>query len=266
MATFIHDGVTLAYDDIQPAGGYDRTIVLLHGFSSNRHEGWRRTGWHAAFERRRMRCIAMDQRGHGESEKLHDAAQYSREAMAGDALALLDHLGVDRVDLCGFSMGSRTVLEAALVAPDRVSNLILCGVGDRSFDPRAEAEIEPDGMARAMLAEDPEVISDPMLRSFRYFADEQGEDRKALAACSAGRSEMITHAAMATLPMPVLVVAGQRDRLAGSPERLAEIFREGYGVTIMGCDHFSVITHALTKAAVFDFIDGMMDPNMPKGF
>ena len=66
MTTFISDGVTLAYDDISPPGLVQRTIVLIHGFASNRNEAWKRTGWYTAFERRGFRVIALDQRGHGE--------------------------------------------------------------------------------------------------------------------------------------------------------------------------------------------------------
>jgi pimeloyl-ACP methyl ester carboxylesterase len=63
--------------------------------------------------------------------------------------------------------------------------------------------------------------------------------------------------------MPVLVVAGQRDELAGDPEALALAFPHGHGVTLPGCDHFSAIPHALTKAAVFDFLDGLLDEDFP---
>src|SRR6478609_8641477 len=178
MASFTHDGVTLAYDDIAPPGGGERTIVLLHGFTSNRNEGWRRTGWYGAFERRGMRVIALDQRGHGESQKLYDPQGYARDKLAGDAFALLDHLGVERADVFGYSMGTRTALAMALAAPERVSNLILGGVGGKLREPSPAVEGNP--MADAMLAEDPETITQPMLKSFRQFADEQGEDRKAL--------------------------------------------------------------------------------------
>jgi hypothetical protein len=87
MATFISDGLELAYDDIAPEG-YERTILLVHGYASNRKEGWRRTGWFGAFERRRFRCIALDQRGHGESAGPHDASAYEREKLAGDGIFL----------------------------------------------------------------------------------------------------------------------------------------------------------------------------------
>jgi pimeloyl-ACP methyl ester carboxylesterase len=258
MATFTSDGVTLAYDDIQPRGGAERTIVLVHGFTSNRHEGWKRTGWYTAFERRRVRAVALDQRGHGKSDKPHAAEAYGRGRMAGDVLALIDHLGLGRVDLFGFSMGAHVALAAAVAAPDRVSNLILGGVGGRMLR-REETPGRTEAMVQSMLAEDPETIADPMLRSFRHFAEEQGEDRRALAACTGAPHAALDLDAMGALPMPVMVVAGQRDELAGDPDELAQVFPHGRGLTIVGCDHFSAIPHALTKAAVFDFLDGLLD-------
>jgi pimeloyl-ACP methyl ester carboxylesterase len=256
MPSYTSDGVTLAYDDVQPAGDAQRTIVLLHGFASNRNEAWRRTGWYGAFERRNTRAIGLDQRGHGESGKLYDPADYTREKLAQDVVGLLDHLGLDRVDLYGYSMGTRTAIQTAILAPDRISNLILGGVGGKLLEPSTE---RGSVMADAMLEEDAEKIANPMLRSFRQFADEQGEDRKALAAFVQAQNPPLDRAAMADLPMPVLVLAGQRDELAGDPEDLARAFRDGRGVAIVGCDHFSAIPHALTKATVFDFLDGLLD-------
>ena len=261
MPSFTSDGVQIAYDDIASAastgaGADDRTIVLIHGFASNRNEGWKRTGWYAAFDRKGYRVIALDQRGHGESQKLYEPQAYERERLAADVLSLMDHLGVDRCDLFGYSMGTRTALEAAVAASDRVSHLILGGVGEKLLEPAPHAAGE--SMADAMLADDPASINDPTLRSFRQFADEQGEDRKALAAVTRVRNMPFNRDALAELPMPVLVVAGQGDALAGDPAGLARIFPHGHGVTIPGCDHFSAIPHALTKAAVFDFLDGLI--------
>lgn len=261
MASFTSDGVSIAYDDVTPAGGAERTIVLIHGFASNRNEGWKRTGWYSAFERRRMRVIALDQRGHGESAKLYEPQAYEREKLAGDVLALMDHLGVGRADLFGYSMGTRTALAAAMAAPERVSNLILGGIGGKLLEPAPPVVGEP--MAEAMLADDPAAIKEPMLRSFRQFADEQGEDRQALAAVTRVKNRPLDREAMAALPMPVLVVAGQGDTGAGDPEALARVFPHGHGVTVPGCDHFSAIPHALTKAAVFDFLDGLLDDDFP---
>lgn len=248
-------GFKIAFDDIAPPG-YDRTVVLVHGFASNRNEGWKRTGWYTAFERRRMRCIALDQRGHGDSAKPHNPDAYTREALAGDLIALLDHLQLGRVDLFGYSMGARTALAAALSAPDRFSHLILGGVGHKLLEERPATD--SNKMAEAMLAADPETITEPFLRSFRQFADEQGEDRQALAAFTETKNPPWDPSAFAVLQMPVLAVAGQRET-NGDPEALARAFPDGHGVVVPGCDHFSAIPHALTKAAVFDFLDGLLD-------
>jgi pimeloyl-ACP methyl ester carboxylesterase len=155
----------------------------------------------------------------------------------------------------GYSMGSRLAIAAAMKAPKRFATLTVGGVGDKMFEPR----IPGNPMAEAMEAADIESIKEPMLKSFRQFADEQGEDRRALAAFVQAENPPLDRAALGALPMPVLVVAGSGDEGAGDPADLARVFPMGHGRTIPGCDHFSAIPHALTKAAVFDFIDGVMD-------
>jgi pimeloyl-ACP methyl ester carboxylesterase len=249
---FTSDGLTLAFDDIGPREG--RPVVLVHGFASNRRENWQRLGWYGAFERKRIRCVALDCRGHGESSRPHDPVAYSRAAMAGDIVALLDHLGVGRADLIGYSMGARLSLAAAVSAPDRFPLLVLGGIGGKLF----ETHMRTDAMAEAMEVADPDSIAAPLLRSFRRFADEQGEDRMALAALARSHDAPFERSALAGLSMPTLVVAGARDELAGDPEELARAFRDGRAVTLPGCDHFSAIPHALFKAAVFDFLDGTL--------
>ncbi len=77
-----------------------------------------------------------------------------------------------------------------------------------------------------------------------------------LARVNAAKDEPFTRDELANLPVPVLVVAGARDELAGDPEPLAEAFPDGRAVVIPGMDHFSMIGHALFKATVFDFLDG----------
>jgi pimeloyl-ACP methyl ester carboxylesterase len=247
------DGLTLAYDDLGPQDA--RPILLIHGFSSNREEGWRRTGWYSAIERRGQRLIAMDTRGHGLSAKPHDPAAYERSRLVGDLVALLDHRNVGRADVVGYSMGARLALQLALSAPDRVDHLVLGGIGGRIFTPSPP----DDAMGQAMEAADPESISDPMLRSFRHFADEQGEDRLALAALSRAPSGGLTPDDLYGVRSPTLVAAGSRDELAGSPQVLAEAIPGAKAVTLPGCDHFNAIPHALLKASVFDFLDGYLE-------
>jgi pimeloyl-ACP methyl ester carboxylesterase len=253
MGTFPSGGLTLAFDDIGGGSSEGRPMILVHGFATNRAENWRRLGWYAALERRRMRAVALDLRGHGESDKPQDSAAYGREAMAGDVLALMDHLDIPRAHILGFSLGSRVALTVALRAPERFATLTMGGVGETLFERRA---VTGNPVAEAMESADPDSITEPLLKSFRLFADEQNEDRLALAALARAKDEPITRDMVAGLAVPVLVVAGSRDSLAGDPEPLAKAFPDGRAVMVPGVDHFSIIAHALFKASVFEFLDG----------
>lgn len=254
MPQFTSDGLDLSYDEFGAAGA-KKAIVLVHGFSSNKYENWKRMGWYDAIVGKSLRGLALDCRGHGESAKPHDPASYDRARMAGDIFNLMDHVGIERAHLLGFSMGAHIALTAAMTDGGRIDHLVVAGVGGKIFEPSRE----PGAMAAAMEAPSPDTISDPLLRSFRQFADEQKEDRLALAACSRGPRVEITRDALFAIRRPTLVIAGQRDQLAGPPQGLAQEIAGAKAVTIPGCDHFSMIAHGLFKANVFDFFDGWLE-------
>jgi pimeloyl-ACP methyl ester carboxylesterase len=259
MATLSSGGLSIAYDDIRPADGVAGTVFLVHGFATSRAENWRRLGWYGAFERKGYRIVALDLRGHGESDKPHDPAAYGGDVLTGDIVGLMDHLELGRVDLLGYSMGARLSLQTALRHPGRVNNLIVGGIGDRMLKP-PPAEAPKMTMAEAMRAEDPQSITEKTMKGFRLFADGQGEDRLALAAFTEGRGGAALGADdLAGLAMPALVVAGSLDEMAGDPQGLADAIPGARSVTLPACDHFSAIPHALFKAAVFDFLEGWMD-------
>ncbi|WP_431521798.1 alpha/beta fold hydrolase, partial [Escherichia coli] len=66
---------------------------------------WVNPGWVSTLKRAGRRVIAMDDRGHGQSSKLYDPADYHTTLMAEDVRALMDHLGIGRADVMGYSMG-----------------------------------------------------------------------------------------------------------------------------------------------------------------
>lgn len=259
MGNFDSGGLSIAFDDIAPQAS--KTVLLVHGFATNRAENWRRLGWYGAFERKGYRVVALDLRGHGESAKPHDPGAYGQGAMLADILGLMDHLQLGPVDLMGYSMGARLALQTALAHPDRVANLVVGGIGGRIFEPPPQPSTEPAmTMAEAMAAEDPGSIKDATLRGFRLFAEQQGEDRLALAALTQGRGGAgIEKADLAAIAMPSLVVAGSLDQMAGDPQALADLIPGAKAVTLSACDHFSAIPHALYKAAVFDFLEGWLE-------
>jgi len=252
MPTFQSGNAELNFED---TGGDDMPIVLVHGFATNLTENWKRTGWCSAFEAKRRRVVAMDNRGHGESQKFYDPEDYGGEVLVDDVLALLDHLNVERADLMGYSMGARISLGCVLKDGGRFETLILGGVGSSFFD-RSSG---PSQMASALMADDPESITDATARGFRIFAEQQGEDRKALAAFVKGAPFKIEEADLAMIRTPTLVVAGAHDDLAGNPQALADLIPGAKSVTLPGCDHMYAIPHGLYKASVMDFLEGWLE-------
>ncbi|MFB0626672.1 alpha/beta fold hydrolase [Streptomyces sp. AB3(2024)] len=113
--TLTIDDRTLSYLDF---GGPGRPLLALHGGMS---EGLAFAGLAEALGDA-WRVIAPDQRGHGDSDRAPD---YSRAGYVADAVALLDHLGLDApVALLGYSLGGLNAVHLAAAHPDRISALV----------------------------------------------------------------------------------------------------------------------------------------------
>src|SRR6188474_2409040 len=102
MHSFRNDGVDIAYLD----EGEGEPVVLVHGFASTKEVNWLQPGWIATLTGAGRRAIALDNRGHGESSRLYEPADYHTTKMAGDVSALIVHLGLRRADVMGYSMGA----------------------------------------------------------------------------------------------------------------------------------------------------------------
>ncbi len=96
-------------------------ILLLHGFTGD-GDAWRK---HAPVLARHATVVAVDLIGHGRSDAPSDPARYDMARCVADLLVVLDHLGLSRVAVLGYSMGARVALHLAAAASDRVSALIL---------------------------------------------------------------------------------------------------------------------------------------------
>jgi pimeloyl-ACP methyl ester carboxylesterase len=241
------DGVRIAYT-VQGSGP---ATLLLHGFAADHVLNWARPGVIDALTGGGRRVIATDARGHGASDKPHDPEQYAGDAMVRDAQAVLDHLGVDQVDVVGYSMGS---MVAARLVPDepRTRALVLGGVGATVMPPRTGGRA-PQAIAAALLADDPESIDSVAGKAFREFADYTGADRLALAALS--RSDALRYAVrFDAITVPTLVVAGADDALIRSPAELAERLPSARSVTVSG-DHLGAPYAPAFARAICDFLE-----------
>ena len=106
--------------------GHGSPLVLLHGFG-DQIASWREAGYVNPLVAAGHRLIMVDQRGHGASGRPHDRASYVPEKRAGDVIAVLDILGIERADVLGYSMGGWCALNVARFHPDRVGRLVVGG-------------------------------------------------------------------------------------------------------------------------------------------
>ena len=246
MPVFESDGVEIAYETL----GEGEPILLIHGFASNRRVNWVSPGWTSLLTGAGRQVIALDNRGHGESQKLHDPAAYGAPVMAEDAARLLGHLGIGRADVMGYSMGARIAAFLAMNHPSLVRSVVFAGLGERMITGVGGAE----AVARALEADSVDEVTEPGPRAFRLFADANGSDRTALAACMRSSRQRITAEALAGIAVPVLVAVGTEDDIAGPPEPLAAVLRHGRALAIPGRDHMKAVGDKVYKQGVLDFL------------
>jgi pimeloyl-ACP methyl ester carboxylesterase len=246
VQSFQHDGVEIAFLD----EGAGEPIVLVHGFASNAMVNWVSTGWVATLTKTGRRVIALDNRGHGASSKLYDPAAYRTSLMAGDVRALLDHLGLARADVMGYSMGARIAAVLALEQAAYVRSAIMGGLGIHLV---AGAGLPP-AIADALEAPALDDVHDDFGRMFRAFAEQTKSDLRALAACIRGSRQTLTPEQVASIRAPVLIAVGTKDVIAGSAHELAAIIPNARALDIPGRDHMLAVGDKVFKEGVLKFL------------
>lgn len=248
FSTFTHDGLKIAYfDEGDPSGD---PILLIHGFASSANVNWVFPGWLKTLGDAGYRVVALDNRGHGASDKPHDSSVYHPPQMAGDAVALLDHLGIAETHLMGYSMGARLSAFLTLANPHRVRSLVFGGLGIGMVTGVGDW----DPIADALVAPSLDVVTHDRGRMFRAFADQTKSDRQALAACIATLRDLISAEDIGRIDVPTLIGVGTKDDIAGSPQELAALMPHATALDIPGRDHMLAVGDRVFKKAVLEFL------------
>ncbi|HET9717652.1 MAG TPA: alpha/beta fold hydrolase [Pseudolabrys sp.] len=246
MPSYRRGEVELVYLD----EGQGDPIILIHGFASSKEVNWLQPGWIRTLTQAGRRAVALDNRGHGQSTKLYDPAQYHSAILADDVLALLDHLEIERADVMGYSMGARIAAFLALAHPSRVRSAILGGLGSKLVDGVGL----PESIAEALEAPSIADVADPTGRMFRAFAEQTKSDLRALAACIRGSRQTLAREQVADIHVPVLVAVGTKDPVAGSARELADLIPGARALDIPDRDHMLAVGDKVFKAGVIDFL------------
>jgi len=254
-------GVPIHYEVV----GAGPPIVLVHGFSSSFEGNWGQSEWVDFLVAQDRQVVGLDCRGHGHSGKPHDPSAYEDPQMPNDVLAVMDALGLERVDLMGYSMGGAIAIILMARHPDRFNSVIVGGAGlrlGRSDPQRNEA------LAAAFEAADISTISDPVARRFRELAESRAHDPHSLndadpdlhAFAAMTRRRGGTHtpedvvAAVKHTQVPFLAVVGEKDPGLSEVQRLTETAPNAELVVVPGGDHITTITAAAYKDAVATFL------------
>jgi pimeloyl-ACP methyl ester carboxylesterase len=246
MQKFNSAGVDIAFQD----EGQGAPLLLIHGFASNGRVNWQATGWVKTLLAAGYRVITIDNRGHGESQKLYDPQQYSAPMMAEDAARLLEHLGIVKAAIMGYSMGARISAFLTMQRPELVSRVIFAGLAERMVLGVPGAEAIAQGLAAATARD----ITDLSARAFRIFAESTKSDLKALAACILSSRVKIKPEALSRIACPVLVVAGEVDDVAGPVQPLVDLIPGAVGVLLPGRNHMNAVGDSGYKKAVLAFL------------
>lgn len=246
MPGFQSEGLTLAYE----VYGEGPPVVAVHGFGSSGDVNWVATGWVEALTGAGYQVITLDNRGHGQSEKVYDPALYGAPDMARDVVNLIDHLGLGKVALIGYSMGARISAFVCLQNPEKVACAIFGGLGANMPTPT----LDSDEIIAALEAEALSDVTHKTGRQFRIFADHTKSDRKALAACMAGSRTRIAIDNLKTIAVPVLVAVGSEDETGGPAGPLAEMLPKGEALVIERRDHMRATGDPQFKRGAIEFL------------
>lgn len=246
MPNFLSDGLSLHYE----IAGEGPPVLCIHGFASSGQVNWVEVGWVDTLVAAGYRAITLDNRGHGASDKPHDPERYHPQAMAGDALALLDHLDIEQAAVLGYSMGARIAAFLAFEHPERVACVIFGGMGMNLINGLSDGNDIIAGLRAPSL----DTLTHPTARQFRIFADHTGSDREALAACMETSRAPMARADVRRITVPVLVAVGEADTMAGPPAPLAELLPHGEAYVIPKRDHMRATGDKAFKSAALEFL------------
>jgi proline iminopeptidase len=262
------DQVRLYYEE----AGSGTPILFIHEFAGD-YRNWEAQ---MRYFSRRHRCITYSARGYKPSDVPSDPKAYSYKHWASDAIAVLDHLKIEKAHVVGLSMGGYTAVQIGLLYPQRALSLTAAGAGSGSerahteefrknalavadvFEKQGSAEVARTyGMGQARISF---LIKDP--RGFAEFTEMfASHDAKGSAHTMRGfQSERPSlydfEDGMRRINVPTLLVVGDEDEPCLEPSFLMKKWIPTSGLVVLPKTGHVVNQEepALFNEAVADFI------------
>nr|WP_236778786.1 alpha/beta hydrolase [Agromyces seonyuensis] len=226
------------------------TVLLVHGFASSARDNWVITGWVRDLLRAGYRVMAIDQRGHGASDKPYHDRAYVMDLFVEDIVTVLDDYLLERVHYIGYSLGARVGWQVAVAHPERIDRAVLGGIPDGR--PLARLQTE---QARAFL-KDGTPVEDTVTNNYVMLtARVPGNDLGALICLAEGMRIGDADPDTANPPtQPVLFATGSEDAILERSRRLAEATPGSRFLELPGRHHFNAPVSREFRTAAIGFL------------
>lgn len=257
---FDSGGVKIRYT-VQGAG---EPVVLVHGFTASVESNWGGPGIIDALVSD-YRVIALDARGHGKSGKPHDPEAYGFQ-MAEDVIRLMDHLGILKAHIAGYSMGGGITLQLVITYPDRFYSAVLGGMGwqppgsglEGMMTALADSLEQGNGIGPLIIALNPvgqDLPSPEMIEAANQMLMATN-DPLALAAVIRGgaANRQITEEQLRANRVPMLAIIGAIDPLKASVDAMQGVASHLEVKVLPGRDHLSAVADPELAASMREFL------------
>lgn len=226
-------------------------VVAVHGFASNARDNWVLTGWVRDLTRAGYRVLALDQRGHGLSDKPHEPGAYGIRTLATDVETVMDAYLVDDALYVGYSLGARVGWEVVRDLPQRIERAVLGGVPDGI--PLSRLNLD---QVRALVT-DGTPVTDPTTQNYIALTERvPGNDLLSLLALAEGmRASRTVDPDPANAPIsPILFATGSKDAIIEGSRALASAAPNGTFFEIPDRNHFNAPGSRAFKEAALAFL------------
>lgn len=256
--TFDSNGIRIHYTD----QGSGTPIILVHGFAVQGDLNWRWPGCVRKLLRSGYRVITLDVRGHGKSERPHDPEAYGAH-LSDDVVRLMDHLGIAKAHLAGYSMGGFITLKTIARHPDRLLSGIICAAGWGVLDDETRALFE--SIVRSIDEKrafdpithwlDPNKRATKLQCALANFFMSNSNDLPAIVNVFRTFDQLVVEeSALRSNTVPALTLVGSRDGIREASDRLPGVMANHELVYIPGGDHITTVVHPLFMKQMLAFL------------
>ncbi len=230
-------------------GSDDEPLILLHGLAMTANLSWVAPGITQHLHDR-WRIIAPDLRGHGKSTCYYEPGAYGRE-LTDDLFALMDHLGVRRAHVAGYSVGEAVALKALCLHPDRFYSGVLCAAGWRPATSHMTEDLEEvastldaphseSGLRGKLMGSNADMQT--QFAAFMLQVIDMWNDTPAMAALMRGLPGlMVTADELRRTTVPTLGLCGDQDTLYPDARRLRSMKPNHTLLTLHDANHFTTL-------------------------